>query len=195
MITFNNFSKTQKPIDKFSPEMTIISKPAFDRFLKETTTEEYCFIIPNYNDINCYEKIRDYFSKTGLGLYPISIKEGKNCRRVYLLTKKPSMQLQEYKNIIVSGYNSSKIFSVLYQENCKIKQLHEQKVITLHFTQINTDSIEMLIEKILNKKVQICGIEVPLNSDTKLLYKANDLLVFNLNTNEFRQAKNWSHFR
>lgn len=188
MINFSNYISISNIVDNYDSDKTVLSYDGLTRLVN--TLEEYAFIVPkNLTDKNYFYEIRSYFYKNKHLLYPIACKENKNFGKIFLVSKKINESSTDFKNLLSDGYYSLKNYNILYKNNKEIKIL-QNNIATTFQEDIGITTIQQKIFKI-NKNLKLIGVEVPLNEDTKSIYKSNNLITLPLLNEEFKYAKNW----
>lgn len=193
MINFTEYNSGSLQLDKFNSDVTIISMPALNRLLFDSAQSDYAFIIPNKTSSETNYNIRKYFQKIQHGLYPVACKEQNEFQRIYVLTKKPRTSSGDFQNILQESYVKNKCFDIIYVNANNSISVYEHYLKTDYTESFSLSLLNELIKEHLNKKLQVCGLEIPLNKDYKELYRKNSLLAMPLLSEEFKYAKNWKN--
>ena len=176
-------------VDKFNPDAITVSKESLNKLLESKVP--FALIIPKFGKTpNPYFMIREAFQKMSYGIYPVAVTDKVSPGRIYLVTKKPSVTTENFKNSLSDVYHESKNFSLIYVENSVGKTLHENTSSSFLY-EPDISKVELLISSSIGKKLNLLGVEVPLNSDMKSAFHSSGLMIFPMDQTEFNKGKSW----
>lgn len=194
MQSFKEHIGLTESVDEIHSASTAMSRAAVQRILFERLDKEFCVFVPKTDLPSARKsKFREAAKENGLGLYSVAvISEDLVGERIYIAIKNVKAMSEDFRDSINQVYDTTQDYSILYYNGSdEIKILHEDQLNVLQ-EEASITKVQRITGAIMQKDVQILGVEIPLSEKAKASFKSSNLIEIPLTEEDASSLTSWS---